>query len=79
MPVIITPTDIQTLREILTPHGSSYEWNVTFQIDGEDRGEHVAISYSVTARTSLEAVSFALPKLQQFLTNANRAAREYQI
>jgi hypothetical protein len=78
MRVTLTPTATQALREVSTPQGLSYKWNVTFQIDGE-QGIHTAISFPVPAASPPEAISHALHKLQQFLASANQAAQNYQV
>jgi hypothetical protein len=78
MRVTLTPTATQALREIPAPHGLSYEWNVTFQIDGEE-GLHTAISFPVPGTSRPEAIGHALHKLQRFLASANQAAQNYQV
>jgi hypothetical protein len=78
MRVTVTPTATQALREVSTQHGLSHEWNVTFQIDGEE-GIHTAISFPVPATSPPEAISRALRKLERFLAAANQAAQNYQV
>jgi hypothetical protein len=77
MRVTLTAVPRQTKREISTPGRHSYEWVVTFQIDS-DESLSFAVSIHTPASTSIEARAKALPKLQQFLREAVRAAQDFK-
>jgi hypothetical protein len=72
MRVTLTAVPRQIKREISTP-----VWVVTFQIDS-DESLSFAVSIHTPASTSIEARAKTLPKLQQFLREAARAAQVFK-